>query len=190
MTDVIETKLVETHFFTRWHCHVCGGHTEKVCILCEGDLAPLGLMGSIRVCERCLEGGNLDQHLNETARDLEEQAAFTRSLIGKIKTPTYAEWVEREYLANAACALEHGENVRNSWKESLRDEPAGTIREVLEKLVETPDADLASLIMKHSRFDLDKDQIIADLGRVDQSNPISPYWPNDVTPLRDIPIPF
>ena len=26
----IEVKLVRSNFLTRWPCHVCGGHTEKV----------------------------------------------------------------------------------------------------------------------------------------------------------------
>jgi hypothetical protein len=27
-SNVIEIKLVESNFLTRWRCHVCGGHTE------------------------------------------------------------------------------------------------------------------------------------------------------------------
>jgi hypothetical protein len=34
--DTIVTELVETEVCIRWPCHVCGGHTDKVRILCEG----------------------------------------------------------------------------------------------------------------------------------------------------------
>jgi len=36
---MIEVKFVESGFLTRWPCHVCGGCTEKVDILCEGVAA-------------------------------------------------------------------------------------------------------------------------------------------------------
>jgi hypothetical protein len=38
---MIEMKLTTTNFYTRWPCHVCGGTTEKVNVLCEGHDARL-----------------------------------------------------------------------------------------------------------------------------------------------------
>jgi hypothetical protein len=175
---VIATKLVETNFYTRWHCHACGGHTEKVAILCEGDLTAIGLTGRVRVCEKCLKAGDLDQRLNDTARDLEELAALTRSLVGKIKTPTYAEWVEREYLADAAFPFLTVRETRNESKRRLRDKswgPTGVEREVLARLVAMPDADLTSLITSH--FPHASEDITADLRST------LPDDPNDELPF-------
>ncbi len=40
--DMIKVSLTETNFLTRWHCHVCGGRTEKDPVLAEGvqDIGP------------------------------------------------------------------------------------------------------------------------------------------------------
>jgi hypothetical protein len=92
MTDTIEINFVSTNVLTRWHCHVCDGHTEKVEILCEG-VDPRDDAG-VRVCERCLQEGNLDQRLEETARRFEAYAARARGMIGRLKAPTYSAWLE------------------------------------------------------------------------------------------------
>ncbi len=113
--DTIDIKLTETNFLTRWHCHVCGGHTEKVPVLAEGELLlPTGHSHgegydcyTVRVCEQCLQAGEIDARLERTARQIEANADFTRALIGKLRVPSYAEWnaaveahwaaIEREY---------------------------------------------------------------------------------------------
>lgn len=94
-TDVIQISLTETNFLTRWHCHVCGGRTEKDPILAEGSQA-VGERHyrTVRVCDQCLKAadGSIDQRLELHARQLEAEAALTRELIGKLVVPTYAEW--------------------------------------------------------------------------------------------------
>ena len=112
MTDnVIKISLTETNFLTRWHCHVCGGRTEKDPVLAEGeqDLGPSDDgkgrdYRTVRVCGQCLKGADgvsLDQHLETFARQLEYEAELTRAMIGKLQVPSYAEW-------EAACR-EHDE---------------------------------------------------------------------------------
>ncbi len=102
-TNEIEIKLIETNFFTRHHCTVCGGCTEKVAILAEGTqrLSDDGESRVIRVCETCLEGGNggIDNRLDLHARALEGEAVLVRGMIGRLKVPTFAEWckAERDY---------------------------------------------------------------------------------------------
>src|SRR5258708_6381180 len=71
----IEVKLVRTNFYTRWPCTVCGGCTEKVGVLAEGP--------SVRVCERCLQSGDIDGHLARNAAELEHEAARVRGLDGQ-----------------------------------------------------------------------------------------------------------
>ena len=98
---MIEIKLTETTFFTRWPCTVCGGCTEKVAILAEGtlQLSDDGESRTIRVCESCLEGGDglgIDARLDLHARALEGEAALVRGMIGQLKVPTFAEWCEAE----------------------------------------------------------------------------------------------
>jgi hypothetical protein len=114
MTTKIEMKLVESNFLTRWPCTVCGGVTEKVAILCEGfddgtehintvsspnpvaNLFRGQVRNNIRVCERCLEAGDIDGRLQQRAAELEDIAAWLRSLIGRLKVPTHAEWQAAE----------------------------------------------------------------------------------------------
>ncbi len=111
-TEPISIEMVETNFFTRWPCTVCGGCTEKVAILAEGTqrLSDDGESRKVRVCETCLEGGGLgiDARLDLHARALEGQAALTRSLIDRLKVPTFAEWckAEREHEVHAHMQIE------------------------------------------------------------------------------------
>ena len=88
MNDTITVELIETSFYTRYPCHVCGGCTEKVSILAE---APNGL----RVCERCLEDGHIDERLESHAKVLEDRVTAVRDLIGRLKVPSFAEWKAR-----------------------------------------------------------------------------------------------
>ena len=88
----IKVELVETNFLTRWPCTVCGGCTEKVPILAESKTGE-------RVCESCLRAGNIDERLEQYAlvldTALDTAAAATRSLIGRLSVPTFAEWQAR-----------------------------------------------------------------------------------------------
>ncbi len=115
-TEPISVELVETNFFTRYPCTVCGGRTEKVGILAEGTqrLSDDGEYRTVRVCESCLEGSNdlgIDDRLDVHARALEGDAALIRSLIGRLKVPTFAEWckAEREHEVHAVMET-HGIN--------------------------------------------------------------------------------
>jgi len=106
-SPMIEIKLTETNFFTRWPCTVCGGCTEKVAILAEGTqrLSDDGESRTVRVCETCIEGCGgeglppgfgIDYRLDLRARQLEAEAALIRSMVGQLKVPTFAEWCKAE----------------------------------------------------------------------------------------------
>ena len=84
-TGEIEIVLTRTNFLTHWPCSVCLGCTEKVEVLAEGP-------GGLRVCERCLQRGDIDGHLEQRALALEEQAKKARALIGRLRVPTYDQW--------------------------------------------------------------------------------------------------
>ena len=95
-SDTIKISLTRTNFLTRWHCHVCGGRTEKDEVLAEGrqDL-PNNEYRIVRVCDQCLRGADglsIDKRLESYARWLEAEADFTRALIGRLEVPTFAEW--------------------------------------------------------------------------------------------------
>ena len=87
--DPVTVRLVPSRFLTRWKCHVCGGHTEKVPILAE---VMAGEHAGFRVCEACIESRDFDQKLQAHAQELEEYAAVVRSLIGRLRVPTLAEY--------------------------------------------------------------------------------------------------
>ena len=100
-STTIEVGLVEASFLTRWPCTVCGGCTEKVPILAEGrqNLSSgdihVGEHRKIRVCENCLQFGEIDEKLELHARQLEAEAQLLREMIGRIQVPTFAEWQAR-----------------------------------------------------------------------------------------------
>jgi hypothetical protein len=83
-------KLVRTNFHTRWPCDVCGCHTEKVSILCEGVVGDR----LIRCCETCLEEGQeqIDKFLRSHAYRISAHAQFVAGLIGRLKIPSFAEY--------------------------------------------------------------------------------------------------
>jgi hypothetical protein len=88
--NVIEIKLVDTNYLTRWSCTVCGGHTDKVPVLAESDGPP---SSCIRVCEQCLEEGEIDARLIKHAQRIREPyATQLRLLVGKLRVPTYEQW--------------------------------------------------------------------------------------------------
>ncbi|PNE10331.1 MAG: hypothetical protein CR217_14895 [Beijerinckiaceae bacterium] len=93
--QMIDMKLVRTNFYTRWPCDVCGGCTEKVEWLCEGqDIDGYG----VRVCEVCLEAGQdqIDNRLEAHLKDREKGTLWLRSLIGRLNIPTFDEWRRAE----------------------------------------------------------------------------------------------
>lgn len=104
----IEMQLVHSRFFTRWPCTFCGGVTEKVAILCEGS-TPEGL--EIRASERCLHAGQdrLAARLQENAKELEDTAAFLRTLVGRVSLPSFAEWEAAEEAYNDERLAEYGD---------------------------------------------------------------------------------
>lgn len=89
----IEVKLVRSNFLTRWPCHVCGGHTEKVGILAaaEDDQAR---------CVSAEAGADaIDATREASAKRLEAEAAMTRWLIGRLALPTFQEWLDASGVA-------------------------------------------------------------------------------------------
>src|SRR5712671_6934170 len=85
------SAMVETNVFSRWHCTVCDGCTNPVSVLAEGKDGKR----AIRVCEQCLEAAEIDKRLAATAAAHERHAAYLRSLVGRLRVPTYAEWKAR-----------------------------------------------------------------------------------------------
>ncbi len=116
--DTIDIELTPSNFLTRWYCHVCGGHTEKVPVLAEGELLlPTGHSHgegydcyTVRVCEQCLQADEIDARLELTARQIEANVDFTRALIGKLRVPSYAEWKAAEEAEDAAILREYVES--------------------------------------------------------------------------------
>jgi hypothetical protein len=98
----IRAELKATNFYTRWTCHCCGGHTEKVGVLCEVP-ADHELHAGFRVCERCLEAGDINARLLKHAAQLEQEAAELRSLAGRLVVPSFVEWEHANALRDA-CA--------------------------------------------------------------------------------------
>jgi len=84
----IRFSFVKTNYITRWHCDVCGGTTEKESVLCEVTEGP---EKGLRVCEQCLKAGQkkVNDTLRGHAESLEEEARYIRSLIGRLKLPSY-----------------------------------------------------------------------------------------------------
>jgi len=93
--EKIRFSFVPTNFYTRWPCHVCGGWTEKDGVLCEVTEGPYT---GLRVCAQCLKAGQgkVDERLTAHIERLEEYAAQTRSLIGRLELPTFSAWEAAE----------------------------------------------------------------------------------------------
>jgi hypothetical protein len=119
--EPIEMKLRRTNWRNFWFCTVCGGHTELVPVLCEASTGPDGPV--LRVCEECLKSGNIDERLIQHALKHEGQAAYLRRLVGRLRTPTYAEWVAEMDVVDAEFnkALEEAEYIRAVTREAFAD---------------------------------------------------------------------
>jgi hypothetical protein len=77
---------------------------------------PTSRLYVIRVRPECLREGNIDARLENTARQLESEAAWTRLLIGRLRVPTYAQWEQEEERIQT---LEE-ERTRTLWEELHR----------------------------------------------------------------------
>jgi hypothetical protein len=151
--STIEIKLVRSTFLTRWPCTVCGGCTEKVLVLAEAPMPDAELPSgwptnpaaqlmrtrgeAIRVCESCLEAGNVDARLAAHADQLEVYADALRALTGRLRVPSYAQWL-------AACK---GENRRDSlWhyasRASTKEEVCTTVAAQQPDLLPLTEAEL------------------------------------------------
>jgi hypothetical protein len=114
MTNKIEIKLVETNFFTRWSCTVCGGCTEKDPVLAESELEKGDGVQCIRVCDLCLKAGDINDRLRARAANLRQRADYIESLIGRLIVPTYQEW-------QAACDRADEEFCRRVYGKSAAE---------------------------------------------------------------------
>jgi hypothetical protein len=81
--------LIDSCFLTRRYCHICGGMTEKDYVSCE---VTEGEYEGVRICPRCIESRDLDKQLKKTAKELEKEAEFTRSMIGRLSVPKIDEF--------------------------------------------------------------------------------------------------
>jgi hypothetical protein len=95
MKKKVKFEFVEVQYFTRHGCHVCGGCTDKVNILCE---VKTGQDKGMRICEQCLQAGKeqVDARLQAHAKELEKgavhmrsMARYMRTLVGCLEIPTY-----------------------------------------------------------------------------------------------------
>ena len=95
-------KLTNTTCYTRWPCSICGGHTEKVAILCEDTADPQKV--SVRVCETCLEktAGEREEMLQKHIAFLSRRVEYLKSLSAVV--PTYSEWQVAEFLHDHAMS--------------------------------------------------------------------------------------
>jgi hypothetical protein len=117
---LIRAELVRTNFLTRWHCHVCGGRTEKNLILCEvPESHPTH--GGLRICERCLKSRDFDAKLAEQAAALEAHAASLRGVIGHIEAPSFEDWKHADALANALWDTETDWEDAMTWPREKRE---------------------------------------------------------------------
>jgi hypothetical protein len=97
--EKIELKFVESKFLSRRSCTICGGHTEKDYVLVEAEIPG----GTVRACWRCLKGDNadnrgctIDERLARHAERIDEYARFVRSLVGRVRVPSYRAWQAEE----------------------------------------------------------------------------------------------
>ena len=116
--DKIVTQFKSVKLHHHWPCTVCGGHTGAVNVLNE---AP---DGAVPVCEHCLKDGRIDERLAVHAERLETQARETRLLVGRLKVPTYEEWLAEEQRVDASRIAEGEEPSIMAWPSSIRRLPS------------------------------------------------------------------
>jgi hypothetical protein len=108
---IIRIGLYQTGESFSYQCAVCGADADAFLVCAEGR----DEVGPVRVCERCLEAGNIDERLAQHAADLEARAATeqngkleaeardARSLIGRLDVPTIEAW---RWLASRDAAAQ------------------------------------------------------------------------------------
>jgi predicted amidophosphoribosyltransferase len=120
----VEVKLVPNlpdQMGYRYGCTVCGG--EENSWICAADADE-----SVAVCGNCLRDGDLDGKLARTAEAWEQRAdaerarfaahaAHARSLIGRLKVPTFAQWQAAQKLGQL---MDYAWDVQD---EALEDPP-------------------------------------------------------------------
>lgn len=115
----VKASLVETNFYTRRPCHVCGGATEKVGVLCE---VTAGDEKGFRVCERCIEARDFEEKLAARAAVLERDAAELRDLIGRLIVPTASEYYQQVVEHDVRVMTEgHGMSIAEVVRRFLLD---------------------------------------------------------------------
>jgi hypothetical protein len=100
MADEVLIRFKSVKLHHHWPCTVCGRHTSGVNVLNESE------DGTVRVCEHCLKDNAIDATLALHAQHLETQAQDVRALIGRLKVPTYEEWLAEEQRVDAARVAE------------------------------------------------------------------------------------
>jgi len=120
-TKDIVFDLVESNFYTRRDCHICGSLTEKDYVLCE---VTEGEYKGLRVCPRCIKARDFNTRLEETAKRLEQEVSFTRSLIGRLKVPTIDEFNQlTEEIDNKIIEQYEREKINRVEDEETTDIP-------------------------------------------------------------------
>ena len=119
--DIIEFEFVQTNFYRRWPCTVCGGTTEKVNTLTE---ARWSCGNTMRVCESCLKAGNIDERLEQYAEAMDARARAVRGLIGQLKVPSYTDWEAQEDRANIAHDAQDETGSGDVYKQVMEDDAA------------------------------------------------------------------
>jgi hypothetical protein len=125
----IVVALTNSNYLTRWPCFVCGGCTEKVNALAE---VLSGEYEGLRVCETCLDEGDLDRRLARPAAELEqgvkEEVEALRALIRRLRVPSYAEWQaynERLDIATyASCMMNSTDGDINAEVDKIMQDEA------------------------------------------------------------------
>jgi hypothetical protein len=96
--NAVQAVLRDSPFLRRWHCHLCGGQTEKVAILCE---VPAGEFEGFRVCELCIakhdgDSTSVDAALRNRAadivRDAAEEVRVLFGLVGRLEVVDLRTW--------------------------------------------------------------------------------------------------
>jgi len=126
--EKIELKFVETKFLCRRSCTICGGHTEKDYVLVEAEIPG----GTVRGCWRCLKGDNadnrgctVDERLAKHAERLEDYARHIRSLVGRVRVPSFQAWQAEEKRVEQRLMRDIDEAIWGKLDASLYEEEPG-----------------------------------------------------------------
>jgi hypothetical protein len=90
--------------WVKWTCSLCGGsQADGPWAIVEAEVEDL----SVIVCGDCIEWngeqpGCIDDGLEQAAAKAEHQAGLLRSLVGRLRVPTYAQWRAADQAAEKA----------------------------------------------------------------------------------------